>query len=207
MQNLISSTAERLRREFKPDCAILDSTGVSVRAFGFKRAGEYRPYLKLHALEEYSKNAHAVWFAKVKITDGNVPDVLVGYEFMRSDVPPSLLLADKGYDAFKLYRLAYKKRWRVCMRQRSTCEWNRGLRGRVLKEYDDELYKKLRGRVESPFGGFAKRYHSTVEEQKKGTRTIACMLWAVAHNVRTLARLFNSMIYWTLPNQLNVYIF
>ena len=200
IENLIFITAERLRKQFNPDCAIADSTGVSLRAFGFKRAGENRPYLKLHALEEYSRKAHAIWFALAKVTAGHVHDVKIGYSFLTADMPPTLLLADKGYDAHRFYRLAYKHRWRVCMRQRKTCEWNRGLRGRVLKEYDDETYKKFRGRVESPFGAFAKRYHSTIEEQKRGTRERACLLWAAAHNVRTLARLFISLIYWTLSS-------
>ena len=80
------------------------------------------------------------------------------------------------------------------MRQRKNCEWNRGLRGRVLREYDDSEYRALRGRVEAPFGGFARRYASRLHERLASTRKIACLLWAVAHNVRTIARTVKS--YW-----------
>jgi hypothetical protein len=197
---MIARTAARLRREHETACSIIDSTGVSWQPSGCKRHFERRPYGQLHALVEYSPKAHAVWFADAIATASPKGDAPLGERLLTSEYapPPTVLLADKGYDSFSLYRLAYKLGWRVCMRQRKNCEWNRGLRGRVLDEYDDDLYRAWRGRVEAPFGGFARRYKSTVNERLAGTRKTACLLWAVAHNVRTIARTLLSRIYRTV---------
>jgi hypothetical protein len=70
--------------------------------------------------------------------------------------------------------------------------------GRVLKKYNDETHNNFRRRVESPFGGFAKRYHSIIEEQKPNTHICASLLWALVHNVRTLAKTLTRLNYWTV---------
>ena len=193
---LVARTAARLRREHAAACSILDSTGVSWSPLGCKRRFERRPYGQLHAMVEYAPKAHAVWFSDAIATASPRGDAPMGERLLASEhaPPPTVLLADKGYDSFSLYRLAFRRGWRVCMRQRKNCEWNRGLRGRVLREYDDDEYRALRGRVEAPFGGFARRYASRLHERLASTRKTACLLWVVAHNVRTIARTIRS--YW-----------
>ena len=202
---LVEHTAAALRRSNAVECAILDSTGVSLQPAGCKRNGLPRPVWKLHALVEYAPQAHKLWFAAARATRGNVADVVVGKALL-GGAPPSELYADKAYDAEALYRLAFKRGWRVNMQQRRCCASRTGVRGRVWRSYNDEKRRKYRGRIEAAFGGFANRYASRIAERLAGTRTCACLLWCVAHNVRTLAKTANSfiaLIYWTLSGHRN----
>jgi len=188
VQALVTNTCSRLERELQSDSQVLGSTGVSLSANGFKRKALCDSFLKLHALTAYSRKHRAIWFVKAKVTTKHVHDVKPGMQFVQTTPLASTLLGDKAYDSSGLYRLAFKRGLHVCMRQRKNCEWNRGLRGRVYKQYDDWFYKSERGRVEAAFGGFANRYGSRVLEKKFATQTLACLLWAVAHNIRTIAK-------------------
>ncbi len=184
---LVYKTADCLRRQYAVKAGILDSTGVSLQPRGCKRAGVWRPYYKLHALAEYAPRAHKVWFAAALATRGNVADITVAPRLMEK-APPSTLYGDKGYDAQSLYRLAYRLGWSVCMQQRRTAARLTGVRGKVWRSYDDRKRKRFRGRIEAMFGGFANRYNSRVFEKRVGTRRHACLLWAAAHNIRTMAK-------------------
>ncbi len=184
---LVYKTADCLRRQYAVKAGILDSTGVSLQPSGCKRKGFYKPYWKLHALAEYAPRAHKVWFAAALATRGNVADITIAPRLMEK-APPSTLYGDKGYDAQSLYRLAYRLGWSVCMQQRSTAARRTGVRGKVWRSYDDRKRKRFRGRIEAAFGGFANRYNSRVFEKRVGTRRHACLMWAAAHNIRTLAK-------------------
>mgnify|MGYP001557791983 FL=1 len=184
---LIQRTAERLRSLYTAKCAILDSTGVSLHGAGFKRRFERRKHFKLHGFVEYSPWAHRIWFAAVKVTSSRVHDVRAGRR-MLGEAPPSELYGDKAFDAKSLYKLAYELGWIICMQQRKTAASRRGIRGKVWRSYDDAKRKKYRGRVEAAFGGFANRYGSRINEKLTSTRRRACEMWALAHNIRTLAK-------------------
>lgn len=191
---LVERAAACLRKQFQVTAGILDSTGVSLQPRGCKRAGVYRPYWKLHGLVEYAPRAHRVWFASAFATRGNVHDIVPARRLLEK-APPTTLYADKAYDAQWLYRLAFKRGWKICMQQRAYCASRHGWRGRVWRSYDDRKRKKNRGRVEAAFGGFAQRYHSRVLEKRVGTRRRACLWWAAAHNIRTLAKsVFNYLL-------------
>ena len=199
---LVARTAARLRREHAAACSILDSTGVSWSPLGCKRRFERRPYGQLHAMVEYAPKAHAVWFSDAIATASPRGDAPMGERLLASEHALRLRCC---------WRTKVTTRFRctaslfgvggacACASARTAsgtaaCEWNRGLRGRVLREYDDDEYRALRGRVEAPFGGFARRYASRLHERLASTRKTACLLWVVAHNVRTIARTIRS--YW-----------
>jgi hypothetical protein len=199
VRSLVERVAAVLRKQYAVKCAIVDSTGVSLTSPGCKRAGLHRAYWKLHAVVEYAPRAHKIWFACARATLGNVADVTVGKQLLDAP-PPSELYADKAYDAASFYHLAFKRGWRVCMQQRLDRARRTGVRGVVWRSYDDRKRRKYRGRIEAAFGGFANRYASRVRERLTSTRRRACLLWCVAHNVRTLAKSLASLlclIYWT----------
>jgi len=198
VQALIEKSARRLRSLFAVKCAILDSTGASLRSFGFKRRFQRRPHWKLHALAEYAPWAHRIWFAAAKATRGYVHDVVVGRTLLEK-APPAELYGDRAYDDKKLYKLALKLGFAPIMQQRKNAASSRGIRGVIWRNYDDAKRRKYRGRIEAMFGGFANRYGSRISEQKIGTRRRACLLWAAAHNVRTLAKSFLNQLWDTLP--------
>lgn len=183
---LVELSARRCAELTKAVCAMIDSTGVSLTSQGFKLMRR-REHLKLHVMARYSPGF--VWIDRVKITSRRVADIVVGREFLSANSTPTLLLADKGYDSADFYKSAYRNGWRVCMRQRKNCEVLRGLRGRVRREYDDSTYKSLRSRVESIFGGFARRYNSTIEEKLWQTRVSKLLMWRLLHNLRALQAL------------------
>lgn len=184
---LVERTALILREKFAVKCRIVDSTGVSLSSNGFKRRFQRRAYWKLHALVDYAPWAHRIWFSVARATRGAVHDVVIGRRLLEK-APPSELYGDKGYDDKKFYKTAYNHGFAPCMQQRKNAASTRGIRGRVWRAYDDARRKKYRGRVEAPFGGFANRYASRISEKKTSTRRRTCELWAVANNIRTLAK-------------------
>ncbi len=188
VQALVASTAQRLRRQFRVKCVILDSTGVSLRSNGFKRRARRRAHWKLHVIAEHAPWAHRTWFAFATATRGAVHDVTVGRRLLGKAPPPPELYADKAYDDKKFYKLAFKHGFTPCMQQRKNAASRHGVRGRVWRSYDDRKRKSFRGRVEAPFGGFANRYASRINERLTSTRRRACLSWCVAHNVRSLAK-------------------
>lgn len=205
VEALIAASSKCLAQFLNPDAQIIDSTGISLSANGFKRKLEYDAYVKLHVLVAYCRKRKAVWFVKTKVTSKRVHDIKPGMEFLLETPLSAILLADKGYDAKELYRLAFKRGLAVCMRQRKNCESRKGPRGKVYKTYDDEFYRATRGRVESVFGGFANRYGSRVREKSFRTQSIQCTLWAAAHNFRTLEKvLINLSIYWTVSPKISI---
>ena len=125
--------------------------------------------------------------AVTRATRGNVHDVVIGRRLLEKS-PPSELYADKAYDDKKFYKIAFKHDYAPCMQQRKNAASTRGIRGRVWHLYKDRKRKKYRGRVEAPFGGFANRYASRINEQLTSTRRRTCELWTLAHNIRTLAQ-------------------
>ena len=184
---LVERAAQTLRSTYKVKSAILDSTGIVLRAFGYKRRFQRRPYWKLHAIAEHAPWAHKIWFAAAKATRGFVHDVVVGRQLLEK-APPAELYGDKAYDDKKLYKRALRLGFKPIMQQRKNAASRRGIRGVIWRNYDDAKRRKYRGRIEAMFGGFANRYGSRISEQRIGTRRRACLLWAVAHNVRVLAK-------------------
>ena len=184
---LVERAAENLRSAYKVKCAILDSTGIVLRAFGYKRRFQRRPYWKLHAIAEHAPWAHKIWFAAAKATRGFVHDVVIGRQLLEK-APPAELYGDRAYDDKKLFKLALQLGFDPIMQQRRNAASRRGIRGVIWMNYDDAKRRKYRGRIEAMFGGFANRYGSRISERKTGTRRRACLMWAVAHNVRTLAK-------------------
>ncbi len=204
VQALIEKSARHLRSLFTVKCAILDSTGASLRSFGFKRRFQRKPYWKLHALAEYAPWAHRIWFAAAKATRGYIHDVVVGRQLLEK-APPSELYADRAYDDKKLYKRALQLGFEPCMQQRKNAASRRGIRGVIWRNYDDAKRRKYRGRIEAMFGGFANRYGSRISEQRIGTRRRACLLRAAAHNVRTLAKSFLNQLWDALFRAIHLY--
>jgi hypothetical protein len=184
---LVERTALDLREKFVVKCRIADSTGVSVHSSGFKRRFQRRAYWKLHAIVDYAPWAHKLWFSVARATRGAVHDVVIGRRLLEK-TPPSELYADKAYDDKKFYKIAFKHGFTPCMQQRKNAARRTGVRGKIWRSYDDRKRKKYRGRIEAAFGGFANRYHSRINERKTSTRRRACEMWAITHNIRTLAK-------------------
>jgi hypothetical protein len=190
LQMLIESASKLIELKCAPDASILDSTGVELSLL--HKEGQYR---KLHVLAHYCRAKRAVWIAKARETDRGTADITIGLQLL-SQVPPpkgGLLLADRGYDAKSLYRLAFRKGWKICMKQRKPFESLRGLRGKVLSSFSLDVYRAFRGRVESIFGGFANRYASLVRERLASAREKASLWWCVSHNMRVLMRLRSAL--------------
>jgi hypothetical protein len=190
LQMLIEGASRLIELKCAPDASILDSTGVELSLL--HKEGQYR---KLHVLAHYCRAKRAVWIAKARETDRGTADITIGLQLL-SEVPPpqgGLLLADRGYDAEALYRLAYRKGWKICMKQRKPFESRFGLRGKVRSSFSLETYRAYRGRVESIFGGFANRYASLVRERLASARSKASRWWCVSHNLRVLMKLQSAL--------------
>ncbi|PIT85386.1 hypothetical protein COU36_03570 [Candidatus Micrarchaeota archaeon CG10_big_fil_rev_8_21_14_0_10_59_7] len=199
---LVEHAALVLRQQFKVKCRIVDSTGASLRATGFKRRFQRRPYWKLHGIVDYAPWAHRIWFSVARATRGAVHDVVIGRRLLTKP-PPSELYADKAYDDKKFYKLALEHGFKPCMQQRKNAASRRGVRGVIWRSYDDRKRKKYRGRIEAAFGGFANRYASRINERLTSTRRRACELWAVAHNIRTLAKSVLKLLMGQTPAKYN----
>lgn len=198
LQSLLRFSSVWLRGSLKPVAGILDSTGISLTSFGFTRKTIHKNHWKLHCFVEYTPGF--VWVAQAKPTPGNTADVVVGRELLANTSFPTTLFGDKAYDDKKLFRMAYRKGWKVCMQQRRTSLSFKGLRGKVWRDYDDEARKHFRSRIETIFAGFANRYSSQIRERLTSTRTKILLLWCVSHNMRTINKIKTiiTLTYWTV---------
>ena len=208
LRQLLVCSAALLRKLVKPKCGILDSTGVSLTGFGCTRRSEWKDFWKLHVLAEYAPQASAVWVACAKPTSKHAADVVVGRKLLAESPPPTTLFGDKAYDDRKLFALAYRQGWRVCMQQRKTSLSLVGLRGRVWRDYDNDLRKRYRGMVETIFAAFSKRHSSRINERLSTTRAKTLLFWCINHNTRTTNKIKTTtlLIYWTLSLERKVFI-
>ena len=204
---VIEITSSKLALQVQVDSQVLDSTGVSLSANGFKRKLEYDSYLKLHALTVYYAKNHCIWFTQAKVTTCYVHDIKPAYEFIPMTKFNACLLADKAYDSIKLYRLAFRQGLAVCMRQRKNCESRKGPRGEVYKQYDNDFYRNHRGRVESPFGTFAISYASRVREKLLSNQEKVILLRVAIYNLKTTVKILITLTYGTVSkHEYSLYI-
>ena len=172
---------------------MVDSTGVSTtRLSRRKRVLKTtwgREFLKMHVLVGYSRPAGALAVVSARVTASNVADctqlkrLLEGFEGRGEP-----LLADRGYDSRRNLEVAARHGFRPVIKPRAI-----GLHHRVRKKRFKEfrsnrrLYRQ-RGIAEAVFGGLENRYGSRTRCKLRATKTASILLMAVAHNLRTLAR-------------------
>ena len=172
---------------------MVDSTGVSTtRLSRRKRALKTswsREFLKLHVVVGYSPQAGALAIASAKVTAGNVADctqlkrLLDGFE---GNGEP--LLADRGYDSRWNVEVATRHGFKPVIKPRAI-GMDRWVNKKRFKEFrrNLKLYRQ-RGIAEAVFGGIENRYGARTRCKLPVTKAASILLMAVAHNLRTLAR-------------------
>ncbi len=190
---LIVLLRKELVRLVRCELYVVDSTGISTPRLKKRRKAFrtlwVREHLKLHALVGYSSEASALMVCSARVTKANAAD---GGQFKRlledSRAKGEPLLADAAYDSEHNLKLATEHGFKPVIKPRSY-EFHGLFRKRMLKEFRRcrKLYRR-RGIAEALFAGLANRYGSRTRCKLPTTKAASILLMAVAHNLRTLAR-------------------
>lgn len=196
-RNYLKLLVVLLRREItrlvKCELLTVDSTGISTprlrrRKKALKTVYEHE-VLKLHALVGYPRRAGALVVFAARVTPSNVADCTQLerlLEGLRAEGEP--LLGDKGYDSQRNLELASEHGFKPVIKPR-TIEYHGIFRRQMLREFKRcrKLYRQ-RGIAEAFFGGIENRYGARTRCKLSTTKAASILLMAVAHNLRTLAR-------------------
>lgn len=187
---------QKLEEEVSSELFVIDSTGISTprfkkRRYAFKTLRE-RVCLKLHALVGYSSKDSALLVHSASVTGECVHDC-TQFKPLISDIRAQgePLIGDPAYDADFTRKFAREHGFRPVIKPRECDEDGPHgfVRREVFKEFEEnrELYDK--GKVaEGFFGGIEIRYGSKVRCKLLHVEVSNILLMAVAHNLRTYAR-------------------
>ena len=172
---------------------MVDSTGISTTLLSRRKrvlkTSWSREFLKMHVLVGYSRPAGALAVVSARVTAGNVADctqlgrLLEGIQGMGEP-----LLGDRGYDSRQNIEVAARHGFKPVIKPRAIGMHHR-VRKKRFKEFrrDRRLYRQ-RGIAEAVFGGIENRYGARVRCRLPTTKAASVLFMAVAHNLRTLAR-------------------
>ena len=196
LELLLLLLRQKLEKEVNPELYVVDSTGISTprfveRRYGFKLLRK-RVCLKLHALIGYSPADSALVVCSASVTGESVHDS-TQFGSLISDIwaRGEPLLGDPAYDAEFIHELARQHGFKPIIEPAEKDE--RGphgfVRREVFREFEEnrELYR-LRKVAEGFFGGIETRYGSKTRCKLLHLQVSNILLMAVAHNLRTLAR-------------------
>ncbi len=181
---------------------IIDSTGIETDRLSDRKSSDglfHHEHWKLHALACWDPVGRKIWFFACKATPGNVSDYVPASDLLKV-VDRGRFFADRGYDSKALIGQCYEQGIEPQIKQRRCSEQWRGVRGRALKSFNVDAYRRVRGRIEAAFGGLKHRYNSSVRERLAPMREKAILCLAFSHNLRTLLRAntFTETIYRTV---------
>lgn len=196
-RNYVKLLIVLLRREIarlvKCELYMVDSTGISTPRLRRRRKALKmlwaHEFLKLHALVGYSRRAGALVVIAARVTRDNVHDCTqLGRLLVGVGANGEPLLGDRGYDSQRNLELALKHGFKPVIKPRSL-EYHGVFRRQMLREFkrNRKLYRR-RGIVEAFFGGIENRYGARTRCKLPTTKATSIPLIAVAHNLRTLAR-------------------
>ena len=182
-----------INRLAKCQVYMVDSTGISTTRLARRKRvlkpSWSREFLKLHALVGYSRQAGALAIASARVTAGNVADCTqLGRLLEGIDGNGEPLLADRGYDSRQNIEVAARHGFKPVIKPRAIGMHHR-VRKKRFKEFGSNrrLYRQ-RGIAEAVFGGIENRYGAMTRCRLPATKAASVLLMAVAHNLRTLAR-------------------
>ena len=172
---------------------MVDSTGISTTRLARRKrvlkTSWSREFLKMHVLVGYSRPAGALAVVSARVTAGNVADctqlgrLLEGIQGMGEP-----LLGDRGYDSRRNREIAARHGFKPVIKPRAI-GMGRWVNRKKFREFrrNRRLYRQ-RGIAEAVFGGIENRYGAMVRCRLPATKAASVLLMAVAHNLRTLAR-------------------
>ena len=195
LELLILLLRRKLEGEVSPEFFVPDSTGISTPNFSTKKRAlktvKTRICLKLHALVGCSLQESAVVVYSASVTGKHVHDSSQ-FKPLVSDVWAHCepLRGDPAYDWEFIRGHARLHGFKPIIEPREYKEGPHGFaRREAFKEFEEnqEIYK-LRKVAEGFFGGIENRYGSRTRCKLFSTEVSNIMLMAVAHNLRTFAR-------------------
>jgi len=194
LELLILLLHRELQRIVRCELYMVDSTGISTphlrrRRRAFKTVMR-RETMKLHALIGYAPEKSALMVCAASVTGESVHDSTQFKRLLSSLMGEGEpLLADSAYDAESNMEFARRRGFMPVIKLRSYEPYGFIRREAAVEfERSHELYRR-RGIAEAFFAGLANRYGSRTRCKLLSTEIASILLMAVAHNLRTYARI------------------
>lgn len=136
---------------------ILDSTGLSTQIYEDKlvkgKITRRNKDYKLHTLTSYYPKEQITCIKDVVVSDKHISDAEGGKRLIKRNETGGYCIADRGYDAEKVYKEILKKNDIPIIKPKKVKAkgFTYKVKGRNL--YKEHIYKELRGVVETGYGG------------------------------------------------------
>lgn len=181
------------------------STGIYEEIINKGKTTKYRKVYKLHILAGYHPQ-HSLTYIKTALgTDKHTSDAEGAKQMLERILEwLAYFLADRGYDAEKVFEAADKAKLTAIIKRKKHKSKMASQRGIAEKFFNSNLYKEIRGIIETIFGGLENKGLMETRIRNPLTLFKYCLALAISHNHRTsiVARLISFLRYYfeTLRN-------
>lgn len=188
---------------YKATIAFADSTGVSTGIYNDGvhkgKKTKIRKDFKLHILAGYLPEYSLTYIKTALGTDKHTSDA-EGLVQMLERIFEwiAYMLADRGYDAEKVHKAITKKNMIDIVKRKNHKPKMASYRSLTEKFFNSNLYKEIRGIIETIFGGLENKGLLKTRIKNPSTIFKYCLAIAISHNQRTsiLAGLIKKIRYY-----------
>jgi IS5 family transposase len=201
---LIEAFAKRIEELlYKATIALADSTAVSTGIYEERmhkgQTIKARKDFKLHILAGYFPE-HSLTYIKTALgTDKHTSDAEGLVQMLERIVEwLAYMLADRGYDAEKVHEAITKKKMIDIVKRKKGIPKMASYKSLTQKFFNSNLYKEIRGIIETIFGGLENKGLLKTKLRNPLTIFKYCLAIAINHNQRTsiLAGLIKKIRYY-----------
>ena len=194
IEKLIESLVDR---EF--NYWIMDSTGIStkIRVERTREGTRNKTLLtdKFHIIIGYDPPTKTTMILSAKATDNHVSDSKAAIEIIKDKRSNAYLLGDSNYNSYGLHDVSKESGFFPLIKPDK-----RGLRRKYsnkaknIKLFNKNLYKEIRGVVETVFGGITNAGLMLTFAKKEHNRRLDTLILALRHNLLASIRLIIKII-------------
>lgn len=201
---LVEAFANRIEQMLgKAVISFADSSGVSTGIYreiiNKGKTTKYRSVYKLHVLAGYHPQ-HSLTYIKTALgTDKHTSDPEGAKQMIERVLEwISYFLADKGYDAEKVHEACTEKGMIDIVKRKNRGSKMATYRSLTDKFFNSNLYKEIRGIIETIFGGMENKGLMKTKLRNPETIFKYCLALAISHNHRAsiVARLIKFLKYY-----------
>lgn len=182
---------------------IADSTCISTKVRVERTREGIRNKIKLrdkfHILLGYDPPSHSTFILGAKATDEHVSDSKAAIEMISGRKSNAYFMGDSAYNTYDLHEKIAEVGLKPCIKpDEKFIRKTLSIKAKQVKLFSRKKYRKIRGIVETPFGGATNAGLILSYAKKVHTRRLDTLMIALRHNLMASMRLF----YWFLCDKL-----